>query len=242
MPCKIASLLKGETMLRFRLIATLMLTSVILLSACGSGEPSPTPTLSVPEIQTQAVGTFSADLTQTALAAPTSTPFPTLTASPTFAPFTASENTQPAISAPTTASTASCYGLTFVSDVTIPDNTQMTAGQTFTKTWKVLNSGSCAWDAGFKFATTGGDAMGGSTVTLSSSVASGAQYDISVPMTAPSKSGAAQGNWRMSTAGGQFFGNEVYVIIVVGGSAPTATTSAATSTSEPPTATTEPAP
>ncbi len=82
--------------------------------------------------------------------------------------------------------------------------------------------------------------MGGSTVTLSSSVASGAQYDISVPMTAPDASGTSQGNWRMSTAGGEFFGNEVYVIIVVGGSGATATTGAATSTSEPPTATTEP--
>jgi hypothetical protein len=127
-----------------------------------------------------------------------------------------------------------------VSDVTIPDNTQVTAGKTFTKTWKVLNSGTCAWDAGFKFALTGGEAMGGATVTLPTSVAAGAQYDISVSMTAPSASGTFKGNWRMSTAGGEFFGNEVYVIIVVGGSAATATTDAATSTSEPPTETEEP--
>jgi len=197
----------------------------------------------VEEVQTQAVGTFSADLTQTALAAPTNTPLPTLTASATFAPFTASGSTLAVNSAPTTSSgatTTSCYGLTFVSDVTIPDNTQMTAGKTFTKTWKVLNSGSCAWDAGFKFALTGGNAMGGTTVTIPTSVASGAQYDISVSMTAPSASGTSQGNWRMSTAGGEFFGNEVYVIISVGGSAATATTGAATSTSEPPTATNTP--
>ncbi len=230
-------------MLKFRLIAALILTSAILLSACGGGEPSPTPTLSPDEIKTQAVGTFSADLTQTALAAPTNTPLPTLTASATFAPFTASQSTLPVNSAPTTSSgatTTSCYALTFVSDVTIPDNTQMTAGKTFTKTWKVLNSGTCAWDTGFKFALTGGEAMGGATVTLPTSVAAGAQYDISVPMTAPSASGTFKGNWRMSTAGGEFFGNEVYVIIVVGGSAATATTDAATSTSEPPTETEEP--
>jgi len=203
---------------------TLLLISAILLSACGSGEPSPTPTLSVEEIKTQAVGTFSADLTQTALAAPTNTPLPTLTASPTFAPFTASQSTLPANSAPTTSSgatTTSCYALTFVSDVTIPDNTQMTAGKTFTKTWKVLNSGTCAWDAGFKFALTGGEAMGGTMATLPTSVAAGAQYDISVSMTAPGTSGTFKGNWRMSTAGGEFFGNEVFVIISVGSSAAT---------------------
>jgi len=136
MPCKIAFRLKGESMLKFRLIATLMLTSAILLSACGGGEPSPTPTLSPDEIKTQAVGTFSADLTQTALAAPTNTPLPTLTASATFAPFTASQSTLPANSAPTTsngATTTSCYALTFASDVTIPDNTQMTAGKPLPK-------------------------------------------------------------------------------------------------------------
>jgi len=227
-------------MLKARLIATFILTSTILLSACGSGEPSPTPTLSPDEIKTQAVDTFSAGLTQTALAAPTNTPLPTLTASATFAPFNASENTLPANSAPTSAPVVtSCYGLTFVSDVSIPDNTSMKAGESFTKTWKVINSGSCAWDAGFKFALTGGNAMGGTTFTLPTSVASGAQYDISVSMTAPSASGTSKGNWRMSTAGSEFFGNEVYVIIVVGGSGATATSGAATSTSAPPTATTE---
>jgi len=113
----------------------------------------------------------------------------------------------------------------------------MTPGQTFTKTWKVLNSGSCAWDAGFKFAFTTGDALGGSTVTLPTSVASGAQYDISVPMTAPSTTGTYQSNWRMQTAGGEFFGNEVYVVIVVGGTVPTNTGVPATSTPVTPTET-----
>lgn len=229
-------------MIKIRLITTLLLVSAVLLSACGGSDADTTPTLSPEELQTQIVETFAAGLTQTAIAAPpTQTPFPTLTASATFAPFATSTAGTP-LSAPTTSSgggssPATCYGLTFVSDVSIPDNTQMTPGQTFTKTWKVLNSGSCAWDAGFKFAFTTGNALGGSTVTLSSSVASGAQYDISVPMTAPTTAGTYQSNWRMSTAGGEFFGNEVYVIIVVGGSAPTKTNAPATSTSEPPTAT-----
>jgi hypothetical protein len=92
----------------------------------------------------------------------------------------------------------------------------MTAGKSFTKTWKVQNSGSCAWDAGFKFQNTGGNAMGASSVSLPASVASGATYEISVPMTAPSTSGTVRSNWRMSTGTGQFFGDEVYVQIVVG--------------------------
>jgi hypothetical protein len=108
----------------------------------------------------------------------------------------------------------------------------VTAGQNFTKTWKVKNSGSCAWDAGFKFAFTGGDAMGGTTYTVPSSVAAGAVTDISVAMTAPNKSGTVRGNWRMSTTSGQFFGDEVYVQVVVGGG------TAATNTSSPATSST----
>ena len=220
-----------------------LLIGILILAACGGSDADATPTLSPEEVQTQAVVTFSAGLTQTAIAAPpTQTPFPTLTASATFAPFATSTAGTP-LSAPTSSgsagSPATCYGLTFVSDVSIPDNTSMTPGQTFTKTWKVLNSGSCAWDAGFKFAFTTGDALGGSTVTLSSAVTSGAQYDISVPMTAPSTAGTYQSNWRMQTAGGQFFGNEVYVVIVVGGTAPTNTGVPATSTPVTPSPTTE---
>jgi len=202
------------------------MVGVVLLTACGGNSATATPTVDPNSIQTQAVQTFSAALTQTAFAVPTNTPFPTLTASATFAPFNNSASTLPAISQATIAATKSCYSMAFVSDVTIPDNTAVTPGQTFTKTWKVTNNGSCPWDAGFKFAFTGGDAMGGVTYTIPSTVAVNATVNLSVAMTAPTnKTGKVQGNWRMSTTGGQFFGDEIYVIVVVGGStqAPTAT-------------------
>jgi len=237
-------------MLKFRLIfstQTLLIIGALLLSACGANEPPLTPTLafSADEIRTQAVGTFSSDLTATAFAAPTNTPAPTLTAAPTLAvPATSTGGI--ALGSTVPAATASCYGLSFVSDVSIPDNTPVTAGQAFTKTWKVKNAGSCAWDAGFKFAFTGGDAMGGATYTLPSTITAGAVTDISVAMTAPNKTGTIRGNWRMSTASGQFFGDEVYVQVVIGGGAAvtntsspatssTATTAPATSTSTTPT-------
>jgi hypothetical protein len=219
---------------------TIVILGALLLSACGGGKPEPTPTLSVEQIQTQVVETFSAALTQTVLAAPSDTPTPTLTASPTTQPLPTSTAGIP-FGGATVPPTTSCYRLAFVSDVTIPDNTNMTPGQTFTKTWKVRNTGSCAWDAGFKFSFTGGDAMNGATYTLPSAVPANAEVDISVPMTAPTnKTGAVRGNWRMSTAAGQFFGDEVYVLIVVGGATATNTSAAATNTSAPATATTAP--
>jgi Ig-like domain from next to BRCA1 gene len=232
-------------MLKFRLIfgtQTLLIIGALLLSACGANEPPLTPTLafSADEIRTQAVATFSSDLTATAVAAPTNTPIPTLTPLPTIA---ATSTGGIALGSTAPVATASCYGLSFVSDVSIPDNTPVSVGQAFTKTWKVKNSGTCAWDAGFKFAFTGGDAMGGTTFTLPSSVAASAVSDISVPMTAPNKTGTVRGNWRMSTTNGQFFGDEVYVQVVIGGGvAATNTGAAATSTTAPATDTATPTP
>ncbi|HET9912749.1 MAG TPA: NBR1-Ig-like domain-containing protein [Anaerolineales bacterium] len=226
-------------MLKFRLIVgiQILMIGALLLSACGGipAELAMTLTVLPDQIRTQAVGTFSADLTATAFAAPTNTPAPTVTPLPTFTPLATVASGGTLGTAPVAASTTSCYGLAFVSDVSIPDNTPVDPGKTFTKTWKVKNAGSCAWDAGFKFAFVTGDAMSGTTYTLPSSVAAGAVTDISVSMTAPNKSGTVRGDWRMQTAGGQFFGDQVYVQVVVGGggAAATNTGTAATATATP---------
>lgn len=216
-------------MLKTRLmkVQIFLALTTLLLASCGGGNvPEATPTLGVDQIQTYAVSTFAAALTGTALAAPSSTPAATQTQVPTIQlPATATGGAPPVGGAlgtpgiPVSGATASCYGLTFVSDVSIPDNTQMNPGKPFTKTWKVQNSGSCAWEAGFKFQNTGGDAMSGATFTLPATVASGATYDISVPMTAPNTPGTARGNWRMATANGQLFGDEVFVVVSVAGAA-----------------------
>jgi hypothetical protein len=232
-------------------VQILIALGTILLASCGAGnapEATATSALNVNQIQTLAVATFSSALTATALVAPTNTPAATNTPAVTIPPIgtttagipltgtTPGAGTGTGAGAGAVAATSSCYGLTFVSDVTIPDNTQMSPGKSFTKTWKVQNSGSCAWDAGFKFQNTGGESMGASAFTLPSSVPAGQTFDISVPMTAPDKNGTLRSNWRMSTASGQYFGDEVYVAIVVG----SASAPAATDTSEAPQATNAP--
>lgn len=218
----------------FKIHASFVLFLALALSACGAPKPEPTPTLSTGQIQTAAVSTFAADLTQTAFYQPTATftpsPQPTNTLSATFAIGT------PATIAPTVASGAvtSCNNLVYVSDVTVQDNTVMTPGQSFTKTWRVQNSGSCAWGAGYKFSLISGDAMGAQAVTLTQTVAPGATYELSVPMTAPSTgTGTVSGTWRMADAAGTFFGDALTVIISLGsGGSPqaTATTGAPTAT------------
>ncbi len=207
-----------------RLIVVLLM-SALLINACGSRSEEQTPTLSSEQIQTQAVATFSLGLTQTALANPTETPTATPTATPTE---TSTPEVTPTIATPVSVvvPTNSCYSLAFVADVTVPDNSNMTPSQQFTKTWRVRNNGSCTWEAGFKFNFTGGEAMGGSSISLQSAVSAGKETELTVQLTAPSTNGTYRGNWRMTNAAGTYFGDEVYVQIIVGGSTPTATTAA----------------
>jgi hypothetical protein len=116
----------------------------------------------------------------------------------------------------------------------------MDPGESFTKTWRVMNSGSCAWGTGYKFSLIGGEAMGGQAVTLQQPVAPGATYEISVPMTAPTTPPAGgtdsiSGTWRMADANGAFFGDAVTVVIKLntgGGGDATATTGAPSATPE----------
>ena len=217
--------LKGElTMKKLHKIQILVMLAALgslLLSACGPGEAALTPTFSIEAIQTLSVATFSAQLTQTALSAPTAT----FTNTPAATNTPLATNTAGTPFAPGGTPTASCYRLLFLKDVTVPDDTLMTPGQTFTKTWDVQNSGNCAWEAGFKFTHVGGNAMGGTTLTLASAVSPNSKTELSIPMTAPATSGTVTGSWRMSTADGAYFGDVLTVVIVLSGT--TATTTAA---------------
>jgi hypothetical protein len=68
--------------------------------------------------------------------------------------------------------------------------------------------------------------MGGSSVSLAGDVQPGNEINVSVPMTARNTAGTYRGNWRMTDASGTYFGDEVYVLIIVGGSTATVTPTA----------------
>jgi hypothetical protein len=196
------------------------------LSACSKSTDA-TPTLDPVLIQTHAVATFSVGLTQTALAQPTATstitpsPSPTETATPTVTP------TPAQVILPTN----SCNVLIFISDVNIPDNSKLAPGQTFTKTWRVENSGDCAWEEDYQIRFFSGDAMGGKTKTLGKIVDSGDEVNLSINLTAPLTIGVYTSNWRMADDTGAFFGDSFYVMInVVEGSTTTAAVPSASPT------------
>jgi hypothetical protein len=130
-----------------------------------------------------------------------------------------------------------CDNSIYVSDVTIPDKTAVTPGQSLTKTWKVQNNGTCAWTATYKIIYVAGNAMGGAATAIGQAVSPGQSVDISVAMVAPAAAGESAGTWRLSNDKSQPFGTPLTIVVNVGGTAagtPTKTVtpggSAATST------------
>jgi Ig-like domain-containing protein len=212
--------------IKFSLVMPMLAIAALLaLSACGPAKPEPTPTMSVDAIYTAAFQTLSAQqATQLALTPPT--PLPSQTPLPTVAvPTTGASTTGLPVSGSTTApssgagSAQACDNSTFVNDVTVPDGTVMNSGQTFVKTWTLMNSGTCPWGAGYKLAFVAGESMGGTSVPLASNVPAGQQAQISVSLTAPSAPGNYSGTWQLQNAQGQLFGNQITVVIKVGGGA-----------------------
>lgn len=123
----------------------------------------------------------------------------------------------PTLPPPATA-TNSCDADQFVTDVTIPDGTVLTQGQTFTKTWRLKNVGSCSWTPSYALVFISGDSMNGPAVqALTGNVNPGQTVDISVALTAPSSNGNYTGNWGLRNASGVIFGH-FYVQVKVHGS------------------------
>ena len=109
--------------------------------------------------------------------------------------------------ATSSANAATCYWAQFIADVTIPDGTNFTAGTAFTKTWRLKNIGSCAWNSSdVSLIFVSGERMGAPTsVALPTTVSPGQTVDISVNMTAPSTAGHYFGYYKFnSTSGGNF--------------------------------------
>jgi hypothetical protein len=181
-----------------------------LLASCSSGQtPAPTPVpVDIHALQTAAVQTVIANVTQTALAQPTSTPVPP---TETLAPPTPTETPTPAV----TATAQQCDNSAWISDVSVPDGTHMVAGQEFIKTWKVKNTGTCTWTTGYRIVFSYGEKMSGLPTPLSAEVAPGTEVELSVNLKAPLKNGNFFANWRLANNNGYAFGEGLTVAITV---------------------------
>ena len=89
-----------------------------------------------------------------------------------------------------------------IADVTVPDNAQMSKGETFTKTWRFLNNGKCNW-SGYTIAFVAGDRMASPDTASVPQTEAGKTVDVSVELTAPSLDGSYTGFYELRDADGQ---------------------------------------
>jgi hypothetical protein len=176
---------------------------VILSLACNlPGSPSTTPTGSsalitdvAKTLQSMATPSVTTSNQVSVTKTPTITATRTEPAAVTVRPNTPTVTSQP------------CDQAQFISDVTIPDGTKMVPGQTFTKTWRLRNLGSCSWDNRYALVFASGEAMGAAAViNLPGTVPANATVDLSIDMKAPAAPGKYMSNWKLRNPAGQVFG------------------------------------
>jgi len=221
---------------------SVLIVAILLLSACA-GTASATPEAALQNVYTAAALTLAvqaSNVTATTTTMPTIV-LPTTQMLPTYNSSLPTSTTAPSlVSYSANSTTNGCNNSVYVSDVTIPDGTVLTAGEAFTKTWQLQNTGTCDWDENYLVVFVSGSQMDGESTEIDQDVVSGATGDISVSLVAPSTAGTYTGYWKMADSDGTSFGQSVYVQIMV--SSTSTSTATATSTTESDEATSTPTP
>ncbi len=164
-----------------RTLSIILLTGIVL-SACGgqAAQASETPTAAPATTAPPPTSTATEEATPD-VGEPEATA--TLLPSPTPTDFVPENG-------------ADCVNqASFVSDVTIPDNTNLITGEAFTKTWRVQNTGTCIWWSGYTLQHYSENAMSAPASVSLPVTNPGETADISVNLVAPSVQGTYRGNF-----------------------------------------------
>jgi len=122
------------------------------------------------------------------------------------------ETDTPAAASPTPGCNDS---LKFLEDITIPDGTNVTPGQSIDKQWRVQNTGSCDWDDRYRLKLVSGDPLGLPTEMPLYPARAGAEAVIDMTLTAPQAAGTYHTAWQAYNPDGTAFDEPIYVEIIV---------------------------
>lgn len=115
------------------------------------------------------------------------------------------------------------YQAIFISDVTVPDNTQFEKKEAFVKTWRIENSGDKAWPKNTVLTFSSGDQMTEAKQVAVGEVPAGETIDVSVDMVAPDQDGTYKGVWWLYVGDVKVEGGGVTILVKVGAEAPAPT-------------------
>lgn len=92
-------------------------------------------------------------------------------------------------------------------DVTVPDDTVFRPGESFVKTWRLVNSGSCIWTREYALVYfSGTDLALRREDAFRVEVRPGQEVELSLDMVAPMSPGVYQGNYKLRANNGRLFG------------------------------------
>lgn len=146
------------------------------------------------------------DMTQTAEA---NTTMPTYTPLPTSTPYPTQVNTAPPKPTP-----EPCNKAIFISE-TVKDGTVFSPGDSFEKSWRLKNVGTCTWNPDYRLDFYSGDRMSGpKSQDLDDYIKPGETTDIVIDLTAPDDPDTYTGYWKLEDDQGEPF-YQVYAQIDV---------------------------
>ena len=206
----------------------ILLLATLLLGACDLME-TPAPTVVPTETLMPPTETPAVPPTAT----PTATLAGTFTPTPTSQPLAPTETPLPPENA------ADCVNAgRFISDVTIPDESNVSINTVVKKTWRIQNTGTCTWWYGYTVAHYSEFNFGAETGDPLPLTAPGQTADVSVDLEVPNLEGLYRGNFVIHNPDGlpiELEGDSrlwVVFIAVNDGAAQTAPTAEPTATSE----------
>lgn len=120
----------------------------------------------------------------------------------------------------------------FIADVTIPDGSSMTPNSQFVKTWRIKNSGTCDWGAGFAVIFVEGNRLGGPATVSVPPADAGRSLDVSITLKAPAEPGAYKGKWQLRAPSGTVL-TSLTVSIAIEATPTPAATATLTATAKP---------
>ncbi|MEX2143176.1 MAG: NBR1-Ig-like domain-containing protein [Anaerolineales bacterium] len=105
--------------------------------------------------------------------------------------------------------------LVFLRDVTVPDGQHFQAGQPIDKTWEVRNDGTCPWIRGYSINLVDGHALGAIDRQALPETQPGETVSITIQFRAPQEPGNYRSSWKAHDLGGEPFGVQVFMEIIV---------------------------